>query len=167
MSEEAVTAQIQRTHDAIVASTGVTPKLFRPPYGGFSLNQRNWANKKWGYKIILWDVDPLDWKYRNSARVHSEIVKLTVPGAIVLSHDIHKSTVDAMPETLDALAAKGFKFVTVSELVAMDHPIAPAVKPKASGSTPPKNGRAPVVPPSERAPVPAAEPASRAPHAHL
>ncbi|HEX5176879.1 MAG TPA: polysaccharide deacetylase family protein, partial [Chthoniobacteraceae bacterium] len=55
MSEEAVTAQIQRTHDAIVAATGVTPKLFRPPYGGFSLNQRNWANKKWDYKIILWD----------------------------------------------------------------------------------------------------------------
>jgi peptidoglycan/xylan/chitin deacetylase (PgdA/CDA1 family) len=167
MSEDAVTAQIQRTHDAIVAATGVTPKLFRPPYGGFSLNQRNWANKKWDYKIILWDVDPLDWKYRNSARVHSEIVKLTVPGSIVLSHDIHKSTVDAMPETLDALAAKGFKFVTVSELVAMDHPVAPAAKPKASATVPAKNNHAPAVHSSERAPTPAAEPASRAPNAHL
>jgi peptidoglycan-N-acetylglucosamine deacetylase len=122
MSEEAVSSELQRTHDIIVETTGVTPTIMRPPYGAFTPSQRAWANKKWGYKIILWDVDPLDWRYRNAARVESEILKQTVPGSIVLSHDIHKSTVDAMPETLDALANKGFKFVTVSELIAMDRP---------------------------------------------
>jgi peptidoglycan/xylan/chitin deacetylase (PgdA/CDA1 family) len=164
MGEDAVTSQLQKTHDAIVETTGVTPKLLRPPYGGFSLNQRNWANKKWGYKIILWDVDPLDWKYRNAARVHSEIVKLTVPGSIVLSHDIHKSTVDAMPETLDALAAKGFKFVTVSELLAMDRPVAPKAKSAPATS---KNAHSTGAPPpggAERSPQPN-EPPARAPNA--
>ena len=67
---------------------------------------------------------------RNSEHVKTEILKQSVPGSIILSHDIHKSTVDAMPETLDALLAKGFKFVTVSELVAMDKPVVP--KPKAT-----------------------------------
>lgn len=130
MGEGSVTDQIQRTHDVIVQTTGVTPKLLRPPYGAFTANQRAWANHKWGYKVILWDVDPLDWKYHNADHVKGEILKSTVNGSIILSHDIHKSTVDAMPGTFDGLTAKGFKFVTVSELLAMDKPVVP--KPKAT-----------------------------------
>jgi peptidoglycan/xylan/chitin deacetylase (PgdA/CDA1 family) len=122
MGEGSVTEQLQKTHDAIINTTGVAPKLMRPPYGAFTASQRTWANAKWGYKIILWDVDPLDWKIRNADHVKSEILRHTVPGSIILSHDIHKSTVDAMPDTLDGLIGRGFKFVTVSELVAMDKP---------------------------------------------
>jgi peptidoglycan/xylan/chitin deacetylase (PgdA/CDA1 family) len=130
MSEASVQNEIQKTNDAIVAACGQSPKVMRPPYGAFTARQRAWANGTWGFKIILWDVDPLDWKVRNSEHVKAEILKQTVPGSIILSHDIHKTTVDAMPETLDALLAKGFKFVTVSELIAMDHPATP--RPKAS-----------------------------------
>ncbi len=136
MGEGAVTEQLQHTHDVVAAATGVSMKVMRPPYGAFSATQRAWANKKWGYKIILWDVDPLDWKVRNAAHVENEILKQTVGGSIVLSHDIHKSTVDAMPATLDALAAKGFKFVTVSELLAMDRPAVPKAKPVKPAGTP-------------------------------
>ena len=140
MAEGPVTEQLQKTHDAIVNATGVTPKLMRPPYGGFTANQRAWANGKWGYKCILWDVDPLDWKVRNAEHVKTEILHQTVAGSIVLSHDIHKSTVDAMPDTLDGLIGRGFKFVTVSELIAMDKPVVPKAKPapalKTTGSEP-------------------------------
>jgi peptidoglycan/xylan/chitin deacetylase (PgdA/CDA1 family) len=145
MGEGSVTDQLQRTHDVIVQTTGVTPKIMRPPYGAFTANQRAWAFHKWGYKTILWDVDPLDWKYHNADHVRGEILKSTVNGSIILSHDIHKTTVDAMPATLDGLAAKGFKFVTVSELVAMDKPVLP--KPKAT--------------PTPKAPVAAEEPVSK------
>ena len=131
MSDDSVREQLQKTHDVIQQTSGVAPKLMRPPYGGFTERQRRWANDIWGYKVILWDVDPLDWKHRSAGRVQSEILQRTVPGSIVLAHDIHKSTVDAMPGTLDGLAEKGFKFVTVSELLAMDRP-----RPKAP-STPP------------------------------
>lgn len=130
MGEESVSDQLQKTHDIIKQTTGVEPKIMRPPFGAFTPNQRAWANKKWGYKIIMWDVDPLDWKVRNAEHVKSEILKKTVAGSIILTHDIHKSTIDAMPETLDGLTAKGFKFVSVSELLAMDKPVAP--KPKAT-----------------------------------
>jgi peptidoglycan/xylan/chitin deacetylase (PgdA/CDA1 family) len=139
MGEGSVTDQLQRTHDVIVQTTGVTPKIMRPPYGAFTANQRNWAFHKWGYKTILWDVDPLDWKVRNAEHVKSVILKEAVNGSIILSHDIHKTTVDAMPGTLDGLAAKGFKFVTVSELIAMDKPVVP--KPKATPA--PKSPNAP------------------------
>ena len=131
MGEGSVTEQLQKTHDAIVNTTGIPPKVMRPPFGSFTANQRGWAHGKWGYKIILWDVDPLDWKVRNAEHVKSEILRHTVAGSIVLSHDIHKSTVDAMPDTLDGLIGRGFKFVTVSELLAMDKPVAPKPKPAA------------------------------------
>jgi peptidoglycan-N-acetylglucosamine deacetylase len=154
MREGSVTDQLQRTHDVIEQTTGVATKLLRPPYGAFTANQRNWASHKWGYKTILWDVDPLDWKYRNAEHVKSAILKGTVNGSIILAHDIHKSTIDAMPGTLDGLTARGFKFVTVSELLAMDRP--PAPKPKATpapattGTTDPTSQKAAataVVPP--------------------
>ena len=133
MGDAGVRDQLQKTQDAITRACGYTPKLMRPPYGAFTARQRAWAHGEWGFSVILWDVDPQDWKYRNAEHVKKEILKAAVPGSIVLSHDIHKTTVDAMPEVLDNLASRGFKFVTVSELIAMDRPVPP--KPKAK-STP-------------------------------
>jgi len=128
LGEGSVTEQLGKTHDVVRQTTGVTMTLLRPPYGAFTPNQQAWAFRKWGYRCILWDVDPLDWKYRSAAHVKSEILGHAGPGSIVLSHDIHKSTIDAMPETIDALLARGLKFVTVSELLAMDRPKPPAPK---------------------------------------
>ena len=61
-----------------------------------------------------------------AAVITQRILNGARPGAIILSHDIHKQTVDAMPATLAALLAKGYKFVTVSELIAMNHPKPPS-----------------------------------------
>lgn len=149
MTEASVREQLQKTHDAIIAACGVAPKTMRPPFGAFTARQRAWSHGEWGYRCILWDVDPLDWKVRNAEHVKNEILKRAVPGSIILAHDIHKTTIDAMPETLDGLLAKGFKFATVTELLAMDKPLPP--KPKA---TP-----APKADPAEAAPEePAAAP---------
>ncbi len=133
MGENSVTEQLEKTHEVIAQTTGAAPRLMRPPFGSFTTNQRAWAAHRWGYKCILWDVDPLDWKVRNAEHVKNEILKATVAGSIVLSHDIHKTTVDAMPATLDALTARGFKFVTVSELIAMDRPVRPKSAPAPPG----------------------------------
>ena len=135
MSQSAVHEQLDKTHQAVLKATGVSMKLLRPPYGALSEPQRRTVNSEFGYKVILWSVDPLDWKVRDAARVQNEIVSHTQAGSIVLAHDIHKSTVDAMPETLDKLTEKGFKFVTVSELLALDRPAAP--KPAADPSAAP------------------------------
>jgi peptidoglycan/xylan/chitin deacetylase (PgdA/CDA1 family) len=152
-SEAIVKDELQKTHDAILAACGVAPKIMRPPYGAFTARQRAWANGEWGYKIILWDVDPLDWKVKDATHVKNEILKGTVPGSIILSHDIHKTTVDAMPDTLDALLAKGFKFVTVSELLAMDKPVPPKQK-----ATPAPKGDAPAATKTDPAAPAKAEP---------
>jgi peptidoglycan/xylan/chitin deacetylase (PgdA/CDA1 family) len=130
MSEATVRDQLERTHAVVKQATGVDMKVFRPPYGNFTLRQRNWAFATYGYKTILWDVDTLDWQHRNPAKTEAIALAKAQPGSIILQHDIHKTTVDAMPATLDGLLAKGFKFVTVSELLAMDKPVPP--KPKAT-----------------------------------
>ena len=120
LSDADVRSQLQRTEDIIVKTAGIKPKLMRPPYGELTKRQRILVNHEFGYKVILWDVDPLDWKRPGSNVVAQRIIAGARPGSIILSHDIHPPTIDAMPQVFDALLAKGFKFVTVSELLAMD-----------------------------------------------
>jgi peptidoglycan/xylan/chitin deacetylase (PgdA/CDA1 family) len=119
MSDEGVRRQLQQTDDAIKNATGKRPTLLRPPYGSITAREKRWIHDEFGYDIILWDVDPYDWKRPGPAVVRARILKETQPGSIVLSHDIHPGTIEAMPSTFDELEAKGFKFVTVSELIRM------------------------------------------------
>ena len=122
MSDESVRRQLQQTDDAIKNATGKRPTLMRPPYGSITAREKRWIHDEFGYDIILWDVDPYDWKRPGPAVVRARILKETRPGSIVLSHDIHPGTIEAMPSTFDELEAKGFKFVTVSELINMATP---------------------------------------------
>ncbi|HEY5791780.1 MAG TPA: polysaccharide deacetylase family protein [Chthoniobacterales bacterium] len=117
---DGVKNQMDKTSAAIHAATGNYPATMRPPYGATSAYLTRRLNEEFGLKVIMWSVDPLDWKYRNADRVANAIITSTKPGDIILAHDIHASTVAAMPRTLDALQAKGFKFVTVSTLLKMD-----------------------------------------------
>jgi peptidoglycan/xylan/chitin deacetylase (PgdA/CDA1 family) len=122
LSDDRVTAEITQTQDAIKDASGFTPTLLRPPYGAITPRQREWIENRFGLNIILWSVDPFDWKRPGASVITQRILSQTRPGAIILSHDIHKQTVDAMPATLDALIAKGYKFATVSQLIAMNKP---------------------------------------------
>src|SRR5438094_2065357 len=119
LSDADVRSQFQRAEDIIVKTAGIKPKLMRPPYGELTKRQRILVNHEFGYKVILWDVDPLDWKRPGSNVVAQRIITGARPGSIILSHDIHPPTIAAMPQVFDALLAKGFKFVTVSELISL------------------------------------------------
>src|SRR5947207_1893622 len=88
MSQEGVRSQLQRTDDEIKSATGKRPTLFRPPYGSITEREKRWIHDEFGYDIILWDVDPLDWKRPGSAVVGNLIVKETRPGSIVVSDAI-------------------------------------------------------------------------------
>jgi peptidoglycan-N-acetylglucosamine deacetylase len=137
MSDESVRRQLQQTDDAIKSATGRPPTLMRPPYGSITARQKRWIHDEFGYNIILWDVDPYDWKRPGPAVVRNRILTETRPGSIVLSHDIHPGTIEAMPSTFDELEAKGFKFVTVSELIRMEAPRLSHPSPQPGGNVPP------------------------------
>lgn len=123
LSKDSVESQLRRTHDAIVKACGVAPLLYRPPYGAVGVSQRARIEKSFGYPAILWDVDPQDWKHPRSAqKVYDAIHSQTRPGSIILCHDIHETTVAAMPATLDDLIARGYHFATVTQLIAYTTP---------------------------------------------
>lgn len=154
LPDDAVRAEIGRTDDVIRASLGKPITLMRPPYGSLKVDQRRWVNEKWGYKIILWDVDPLDWRRPGAALVSDRILKGTKAGSIILAHDIHPGTIEAMPGTLDALLARGFQFVTVSELLEKALPPAPGKGSKPAATAGPAGTRAAATPAGPPTPFP-------------
>ncbi len=138
LPQDTIRSEISRTTEAITRTAGRPVTLLRPPYGALTAPQRQWVRDTWGYRIIMWDVDPLDWRRPGSEVVTQRIVSGAKPGSIILAHDIHAGSVDAMPATLDQLLARGFQFVTVSELLKMEQPAPVKVKkPGAPGATTP------------------------------
>lgn len=91
---------------------GTKPQIMRPPYGSVNQMVRSTVPQP----MILWTIDPEDWKYRNAATVRANSVKAAFDGAILLLHDIHSTTVDAVPGIIDDLKAQGYEFLTISEL---------------------------------------------------
>ncbi len=139
MRDEAVRNELRKTDQAIQMAIGKRPVLMRPPYGSITTRQKQWIHSEFGYSIILWDVDPLDWKRPGPSVVANRIVRQTRAGSIILAHDIHPGTIKAMPAVFDQLRAKGFQFVTVSELISLGKPMpAQHVKPDAMTSTTPQ-----------------------------
>jgi peptidoglycan/xylan/chitin deacetylase (PgdA/CDA1 family) len=130
MSDESVRQQLRDAEHAIAKATDKMPTLMRPPFGSISERQKQWIHREFRYQTIMWDVDSLDWKRPGPARICSRIAAETRAGSIVLCHDNHPETVAAMEDTLTQLDGKGFKFVTVSELIA-----------RATSQTPPAASR--------------------------
>ena len=120
ISTSEVRRELSVTHQAIVSATGVPPRTMRPPGGAINTELKTWIKSEFGYPTILWTVDPEDWKRPGVGVVTSRLVSGARPGRILLAHDIHAPTIDAMPGTLDQLLAKGFRFVTVSQLISLE-----------------------------------------------
>lgn len=119
LGDSEVRNEMQRCEDAIGRAAGVRPRTMRPPYGGLNQRQRELVHAEFGYPTILWSVDPLDWKRPGPSVVAQRMISGASPGGILLAHDLHSQTVDAMPATIDGLLRQGYKFVTVSQLIAM------------------------------------------------
>lgn len=119
LSSASIRNEMDSTRDVIISACGVEPLTMRPPYGALRESQRVSIFKEYGYPTIMWDVDPKDWQRPGVSVVTSRILEKTRNGSIVLAHDLHKPTVDAMPETLDGLLKRGFQFVTVSQLLSL------------------------------------------------
>ncbi|MDA7887766.1 polysaccharide deacetylase family protein [Akkermansiaceae bacterium] len=114
-----VREEMSKTQAAIVRAAGVKPRTMRPPYGALRTDQGNTIFSEFGYPTIMWSVDPQDWKRPGPSVVASRILSNSRNGSIILAHDLHKPTVDAMPQTFDGLLGRGFKFITVSQMLAL------------------------------------------------
>jgi peptidoglycan/xylan/chitin deacetylase (PgdA/CDA1 family) len=116
LSKTKITLELTKTNNAIKKATGVTPDMYRPPYGAINDKVRK-ISKAQGLSMLLWSVDSLDWKYRTTRSINSRIMSAVRDGSIILCHDIHPTTAVAMEKVIPALVKEGYQLVTVKELM--------------------------------------------------
>lgn len=111
---------LARAHDAIVGTLGVAPRLFRPPYGHLSGSAALAANDM-GYEVVLWNEKMREAQYTTEQQIE-RVVSDTLPGTILLAHDVGKPdrlvSLRGLPAMISGLRERGFEFVTVSQLMA-------------------------------------------------
>lgn len=112
LSDVALMDEVKKTNEAIKEVIGTSPTLLRPPYGNLTDHGKELANMS----IVLWNIDPLDWKYKDKNRVAQEIIEHAHDGAIILVHDIYKSSVEGALLAMEELQKQGYAFVTINEM---------------------------------------------------
>lgn len=111
-SDDAAWENINNCNNLITAAGGTTPVCFRPP-GGIWPRENTFH----GMKVVLWSVDPQDWKVKNKDKVRDHILSHAEDGDIILLHDLYPTSVDAADEAIGKLKEQGYVFLTVSEML--------------------------------------------------
>lgn len=145
LNTAAITKEIMDGRNKILEISGVETKLVRLPYGSTNKTVRAVAEETES-TLVRWSVDPQDWKFRDADTVYNAVMDRVKDGSVVLVHDIHPTTVDAMERLIPDLQAAGYQLVTVTELIEY---------------RPEETAKVVVIPPEK--PEPAPEPAAPAP----
>ncbi len=118
LKDDQIRKEIITARDIIKDQTGIMTNLIRMPNGDFDKRVLRIAGEL-NYKVIQWDTDSLDWMNKGVDNIVQRVVSKAHPGDIVLLHasDSCKQTHLALPQIIDQLRAKGYTFVTVSQLL--------------------------------------------------
>ena len=110
--------ELASTQAAIRAATGFTPCLFRPPYGELDRTEKAAARAD-GLEMVFWTLDSEDDTHPGVGPIRARVVRRAKPGSIVLLHDggRHPQTVAALAGSVEGLQRRGFRLVTVTELL--------------------------------------------------
>ena len=111
-----LTKQFTSTRKRIRDVAGVEISIMRPPYGAYNKYTKRAARSS-GFSLVLWSIDTLDWKLQDADKVYDSIMEQVQDGAILLCHDTHLTTVEAMERVIPELLAQGYQLVTVTELL--------------------------------------------------
>ena len=117
LSENEIKNEIEYVNDRVFDLTGKKPKYFRAPFGDYS-NKLMTSLEELNMVGVQWSIDSLDWKGLSAKQIYERVVPKAKSGDIVLFHNNSEHILDALPMILTGLRAKGFRFVTLSELVA-------------------------------------------------
>ncbi|MBQ7264689.1 MAG: polysaccharide deacetylase family protein [Firmicutes bacterium] len=111
LSTNDILYQINTTSNLVYEASGVYPMIGRPPYGSVNNTVRNAVSIPW----FNWNHDTLDWKYKDANQLYNEIMTNTDDGDVILMHDLHTSTAEAMVKAIPELA-KTYQLVTIDEM---------------------------------------------------
>ena len=124
MDEATAKSEIEKTNELIYQTTGVKTSFFRPP-GGYLNNGLATYAKSQKNSVVMWSVTSADTDPRAKYQVFvKNVLRDAKPGAIVLMHDgggNRERTVKALPAIISGLKQQGYRFVTVPELLEMQH----------------------------------------------
>lgn len=112
LKSDDIKKQINKTQDILKKEVNYTPILLRPTYGSVNKKIRNNTN----LEIVLWNVDTLDWKIKSSKKIADRSLLQIKDRSIILMHDTHERTYEALKIMIPKLIAEGYQFVTISEL---------------------------------------------------
>lgn len=118
LNDQQVIEQIAWTQESIQAATGITPTLFRFPFGSGGPHILSLFEE---LESILWTIDTLDWESHNADLIHQTTMAQLTPQAIILMHDTHQATPDALKTLIPQLIELGYTFVTPLE-TGVNHP---------------------------------------------
>jgi peptidoglycan-N-acetylglucosamine deacetylase len=114
---EEVAPELNMTRDLIYSIIGMKTRLVRPPGGEYNPAIQRVIEQN-GYANILWTNDPADYAAgRTPQQIENFVMRDITPGGIILLHDGVKSTYASLPSMVARIRAKGYIFVTVSELI--------------------------------------------------
>lgn len=118
LSAESIKKDITDTKDKIYDITGgYEIRFFRPPYGSYN----DTVKENVPYPLVLWTVDTRDWDTDDPNVVLENAINNIQDGDVILLHEVHESTVEALPGILEALAEKGYQTVTIEEMYDMQN----------------------------------------------
>jgi peptidoglycan/xylan/chitin deacetylase (PgdA/CDA1 family) len=117
----AISEELNETQNAILHETGTSPTIFRPPYGEYNREVLRAANQ-FGLITITWSADASDWTnpQPSAAHIASSILGAAGNGAIFLLHEgggDRANTVAALPTIIEGLQARGFRLVTIPQML--------------------------------------------------
>lgn len=124
VSKDKFQEEFQKTQDLIYSITNSTPKLFRPPYGSFDYKFIDVIEKN-NSVIVLWSAgqDSKDWSNPEVDKIVSSTLSNIENGDIILFHDYiyydESHTIEALKNIIPELKNRGYKFVTISQLIDM------------------------------------------------
>jgi peptidoglycan/xylan/chitin deacetylase (PgdA/CDA1 family) len=104
--------------------------VFRPPYGAYDASVVATA-RALGLATVLWDVDPRDWAHPGVRAIVRTVLAEVTPGSIIISHDgggPRGETLAAYPTIIGDLRARGYRIVTIPELLGFRPVYMPCVR---------------------------------------
>ena len=113
LTRRAFDLQVGKTRAALANLLGDGEFWLRPPYGIFDRPAAQWADSP----LVLWSVDPEDWRDSDIDRVVASVTEHVQDGDIILLHDLYPSSASAALRIVDRLQERGFSFVTVEQLM--------------------------------------------------
>ncbi len=121
--DQDIALEIQSCGDVLRAITGKPLRFFRPPGGEYDRDVAR-AAEALGYTMVLWTDDPGDYSSPGERAILTRTLGKVRNGGIILLHDGIEQTVEALPSMIEYLQKRGYRFVTVGDLMARRRPLA-------------------------------------------